>query len=114
MGRLQFGIVRYASVATAVARELALATPPECRIGQGRVYLTFRGMGASHWEEARQTGHALKAAEVARAVFRADSRAAVRRRAERAVVVVYEDAWIERGCAITARWECVVPRGGGA
>jgi hypothetical protein len=107
--RLRIGIIRYGAVAETIARELAVDAVPDCRIGQGRVYITFRSMGASRWSEARQIDHALKAAAIARAVFASDPRTAVRRRVGRAIVVVYEDASSVRGCSVTAKWECVVP-----
>jgi hypothetical protein len=109
VNRLRIGIVRYAAVAEAIARELTVERVPDCRIGQGRVYITFRSIGASRWSEQRQMEHALKAAAIARAVFASDQRTAVRRRAGRAIVVVYEDASSLRGCSVTAKWECVVP-----
>jgi hypothetical protein len=108
-GRLRLGIIRYSSVAQDIARELTLETPPDCRIGHGRVYLTFRSIGASRWPEERQIRHALQAAQVAREIFAGDKRRSVRQRAQRAIVVVYEDASLVRGCSVTARWECVVP-----
>lgn len=109
VSRLRIGIVRYAAVAEAIAGELAVDAVPDCRIGQGRVYITFRSIGASRWPEERQVEHALKAAAIARAVFSADRRTVVRRRLRRAIVVVYEDATLVRGCSVTARWECVIP-----
>jgi len=109
MSRLQVGVVRYASVAAAIARALGTEPAPDCRIGQGRVALTFRRLGATRWPEARQVEHALQAAAAARAVLAADARRAVRERAARAIVVAYEDAAVVRGCVVTARWECVVP-----
>ena len=111
MSRLKLGIVRYASVGNAIGDALHLESPPDCRIGQGRITLTFRQLGASRWPEARQIEHALHAAAVARGVLARDSRRAVRQRATRAIVVVYEDAGLSRGCGTVARWECVVPAG---
>jgi len=108
MSPLQGGIVRYASVATAIAH--AVGEPaPDCRIGQGRITLTFRRLGATRWAEAEQIEHALRVAAAARVVLADDRRRAVRHRAARAIVVVYEDVALVRGCAVTARWECVVP-----
>lgn len=109
MSRLQIGVVRYASVAAAIAHALGVEPAPDCRIGHGRITLTFRRLGASRWSEAQQIDYALRAADVARRVLSADSRRAVRQRAARAIVVVYEDATLVRGCAVVARWECVVP-----
>ena len=109
MSRLKLGVVRYASATTAIGRALGLDPPPDCRIGQGRITLTFRHIGASRWPEERQIEHALRTASIARAVLAADSRRAVRERASRAIVVVYEDASVVRGCTVLARWECVVP-----
>jgi hypothetical protein len=60
MSHLQVGVVRYASVATEIAR--ALGESADCRVGQARVTLTL-----------------------------------------------YEDASLVRGCAVVARWQCVVP-----
>ena len=109
MNGLRVGVVRYASVGTAIGRALGAEPAPDCRIGQGRITLTFRRLGATRWPESRQVEHALRVAAVARAVLADDSRRAVRQRASRAIVVVYEDASLARGCAVVARWECVVP-----
>ncbi|HET7186602.1 MAG TPA: hypothetical protein VFI52_00545 [Gemmatimonadaceae bacterium] len=109
MSRLKVGVVRYSSIATSIAHALGIEPAPDCRIGHGRITLTFRRIGASRWPEEQQVEHALRAAEVARAVLASDSRRAVRERTTRAIVVVYEDATLVRGCAVVARWECVVP-----
>ena len=109
MSRLQIGVTRYASVAHAIGDALGTHPAPDCRIGQGRITLTFGRIGASRWPEARQIEHALRVAAIARTVLASDGRPAVRQRATRAIVVVYEDATLVRGCAVTARWQCVVP-----
>jgi len=109
MSRIQVGVVRYAAVGAAIARALGGGLEPDCRIGHGRTTLTFRRLGATRWPEARQIDHALRAAAVARDIFAADPRSAVRRRATRAIEVVYEDASLAQGCAATGRWEYVVP-----
>ena len=109
MSRLRVGVVRYASVATAIGRALGVEPAPECQIGQGRITLTFRRLGASRWSENQQLEHALRTAAMARTVLAADPRRAVRERSTRAIVVVHEDATLVRGCAVLARWECVVP-----
>lgn len=109
MSRLKIGVVRYASVADAIARALPLRAAPDCRIGHGRITLTFRQLGLSRRPEAEQMEHALQAAAVARTVLAAESRGSVRKRARRAIVVVYEDVNLSRGCDVASRWECVVP-----
>jgi hypothetical protein len=109
MSRLQVGIVRYASVAGDIARALGREPAPECRVGQWRITLTFRGLGATRWPEARQIEDALHVVAVARSVLAEDRRRGVRLRAARAIVVIYEDSTLVRGCAVAARWECVVP-----
>jgi ketosteroid isomerase-like protein len=109
MSRLRVGVVRYASAATAIAQALGVDPAPECRIGAGRITVTFRRIGASRWPEDRQVEHAIRAVAIARAVLADDPRRAVRERATRAIAVVYEDATSVLGCAVTARWECVVP-----
>jgi hypothetical protein len=109
MSRLQVGVVRFASVATAIGRALGVKPAPYCQIGHGRITVTFRRLGASRWSENRQVEHALRAAATTRAVLAGDSRRSVRERATRAIVIVYEDATLIRGCAVLARWECVVP-----
>src|SRR3954467_13849263 len=98
MSRLQIGVVRYASIGAAIARALGVQPPPDCRVGAGRISLTFRRLGASRWPEAQQIAHAMRVAEVARAVFAADSRGGVRRQANKAIVVTYQDASLVRGC----------------
>jgi hypothetical protein len=109
MSRLQVGVVRYAAVASAIGRSLGVEPEPDCRIGHGRITLTFRRLGASHWSEERQIVFALRAAASARAILRNDRRRAALQRADRAIVIVFEDASLVRGCAVNARWECVVP-----
>ena len=109
MPRLKVGIVRYGSVARAISEALGIEPPPDFLIGQGRITLTFRRLGASRWPEAQQIEHALQVASVARSVLSSDSRRAVRQRADRAIVVVYEDAKLMKGCAVVSRWECVLP-----
>jgi len=109
MSRIQVGVVRYAAVGAAIAQALGGNPEPDCRLGHGRTTLTFRRLGATRWPEARQIEHALRAATVARSIFAADSRGAVRRRATRAIEVVYEDSSLVQGCPATGRWEYVVP-----
>jgi hypothetical protein len=111
MSRIQVGVVRYPRIGAAIAQALGDGGSPEpdCRIGHGRITLTFRRLGATRWPEARQLEHALHAATVARSILANDSRSAVRRRAARAIEIVYEDASLLRGYPVTGRWECVVP-----
>ncbi|HEY7236139.1 MAG TPA: hypothetical protein VH539_18415 [Gemmatimonadaceae bacterium] len=109
MSRLRVGIVRYASLATAIERALGTTPAPECRIGQGRITITFRRLGATHWPESRQIDYALRVAATAREILANDARRSVRQRTSRAIQVVYEDASLVKGCAVVARWECVVP-----
>ena len=111
MNRLQGGVIRYASAAAAIGRALGVDPKPDCQIGRGRITLTFRRIGASRWSEEQQIEYAFRAVVVARAVLADDHRRAVRRRATRAIVVVYEDVTLVRGCEVLARWECVVPTG---
>jgi hypothetical protein len=43
-------------------------------------------------------------------VLSEDSRPAVRKRAsDRAIVIIYEDATLVRGCSVVSQWKCVVP-----
>jgi hypothetical protein len=107
--RLQIGVIRFQSVASAIGQALGIEPAPDCKIGQGRITLTFRRIGASRWSEDEQIEFALEAAAIARDVIASDHRRAVRRRANRAIVVVYEDTTLVRGCEVVARWECVVP-----
>jgi hypothetical protein len=109
MSPLKVGVIRYRSVAAAIGRALGAEPAPDCRIGHGRVTLTFRSAGATRWSQDQQITYALRAAAMARTVLGTDPRRAVRARASRAIVVVYEDATLVRGCAVLARWECVVP-----
>ena len=82
---------------------------PYVRIGHGRITITFRSLGASRWPENQQVELALRAAARARAVLAQGTQRALRRRTARAIVVVYEDSSLVRGCAVVGRWECVVP-----
>lgn len=109
MSRLQIGIVRYVSVATAIGKALGIEPAPYFQIGHGRITLIFRRLGASRWSENQQIEYALRAAATTRAVLGGDPRRSVRERVNRAIVVVYEDATLVRGCSVVGRWEYVVP-----
>lgn len=109
MKRLKVGIIRYASVGRAIAQALGVDPPPDCRIGRGRITFRFRQTGASGWPEKDRLGYALQVADTARALLGADARKGVRRRVKRAIVVVFEDSHLDRGCDISSRWECIVP-----
>ena len=109
MARLQAGIIRYGSLARAISNALDVDPDPDIRVGHLRLTITFRKLGATRWPEARQIEYALRAAEITRSVMAADKRRGVRYRSARAIVVVFEDASLVRGCAVVARWECVVP-----
>lgn len=104
-----FEIFTFRSVGEAVARALNVETVPECRVVHGRITLAFRRLGAARWPEAQQMELALRAAEAARPVLAGDPRWQLRRGANRAIVVIYEDSSVVQGCAVTARWECTVP-----
>ena len=109
MSRLRGGVIRFAAVANAIADAMGIDPGPDCRIGHGRIMLTFRRLGASRWPDRQQIEFALRSAEVARSILAADSRRILRQRAKRAIVVVYEDATLVSGCSVVARWECVIP-----
>ena len=110
MKMVRVGVVRYAKVARAIAEALGINPPPDCRIGRGRITVAFRQMGASRWPEDEKLEYALHVAEVARSVLAADSRRLVRRRGNRAVVVLFDDAFLDGGCDVASRWQCIVPR----
>lgn len=109
MSRIHVGVVRYPAVGAAIARALGDSPDPDCRIRLGRITLTFRRLGATRWPEARQLEYALRAATVARSILASDPRVLVRRRATRAIEIVYEDASLVQGHPVSRRWECVVP-----
>ena len=109
MTRLRIGVVRYASVADAIEGRLGLGVRPSCHIGQGRLYIVVRGIGATRWPQEAQVSRALEMAAIAREILEADGRVTVRRHARHAVVVRFEDAAAVQGCDVRARWECVVP-----
>lgn len=102
-------VFTFRSAGTEVGRLLGIDTPPECKRDHGRVYFTFRRLGATRWSESDQMAFAQRTVEVARGVLAAHSRRELRAGARRAIVVVYEDASVVQGCAVTARWECTVP-----
>ncbi|HVD60899.1 MAG TPA: hypothetical protein VNC11_08510 [Gemmatimonadaceae bacterium] len=108
MPRLRAGVVRYASVGRALGRHLGLERAPDTRIGKGRVRVTFNNVGASRWTEAQRLQYAFQVADVARMILADDHRRLVRRRARRAIVVVYDDIALEEGCEVSSKWECVV------
>jgi hypothetical protein len=105
-----FEVFSFRSAGEAIARALNVEAVPDCRVVHGRVTLTFRRLGASRWPVAQQIELALRVVETARMVLAGDSRWQLRRGATLAIVVVYEDATIVQGCAVTSRWECAVPR----
>ncbi|MEP6620877.1 MAG: hypothetical protein ABJE47_16250 [bacterium] len=109
MIRFQVGIVRYAAVARQLARELACEVIPECRIGHGRIYITFRNLGGVGWPLGQQGDYAQRVAAVVRGILESDHRRTIQRRTRSAVVVVFEDRALVHGCSAVGRWECVVP-----
>ena len=112
MPRLRVGIVRYASVGSRIADSLGVHPAPEVTLGS-RIRIIFRSIGGSRWPEERQVDFALQVANVARSSLAIDSRRSVRKRAgASAIVVVFEDATLRRGCSVVSRWECIVPASG--
>jgi len=107
--KLRIGITRYASVANEIARSMQIHPAPECKIGRGRITLIFRQTGASHWPEADRIDYAIRVAAAARSILDSDTRKRVRRRVSRAVVIIYEDSTLDRGCDVRSRWQCIVP-----
>jgi hypothetical protein len=107
----QLEIIRFPSTAREIALALGVESPPDCRIEHGRIFLTFRRLKAARWSESEQIEYAARVANVARSVCASDDRRQLRRAAKFATVVVFEDASIVNGCAVVARWECVVPAG---
>ncbi len=92
-----------------IAEELGVEPPPLIRIARGRLTIRFRQLGASRWSETDRMEHAFEIAATVRAILAAHSRWVLRRRASRAVAVIYQDTMIVNGCDIESRWECVVP-----
>ena len=111
MKRPRLGI-NYASVAQNIAQALSVTNPPKVKVGRGRISVIFRQLGASRWPVEARMEYAFQIAGVTRAVFAGDHRRLVRRRANRAIVVVFEDVLLEQGCDVAARWQIVVPRQG--
>ena len=110
MSAWRFEVIRFPSVAQKIALSLGVEPPPECKIDNGRITLTFRKISAARWPESQQIEYAIRAARAARAACAGDERRQVRKAAEKyATVVVLEDKTIVAGCAVVARWECVVP-----
>jgi hypothetical protein len=100
---------RYRKAAKAIAERFDTNPPPECRIGRGRITLRFRQTGDASWPEPERIDYAFRVASFVRGILAEDTRRALRRRASRAVVVIYEDMMIASGCDIDIRWACVVP-----
>jgi hypothetical protein len=109
MAQFNFEVFRFRSAAATIARALGVEPPPECRIQNGRTYLTFRRLGAARWDEAQQMELVRRAVAVTRAVLADDDRRQLRKSAPKAIVVAFEDASLVDGCPVTARWECTVP-----
>jgi hypothetical protein len=109
MPRIRIGITRYRALAKEIADATGFNPPPVCRIGRGRITILFKQSGATRWPEGEKFEQAFRIADLARSMISADKRRLVRRRSRRAVVVIYEDRMMQRGCDVTARWHCVVP-----
>ena len=109
MAEFKFEVFRFRSTAATIARALGVEPPPECRIQNGRTYLTFRRIGATRWAQAQQMDLVRRAVAVTRAVLADDDRRQLRKSAAKAIVVAYEDSSLVDGCAVTERWECTVP-----
>jgi len=109
MSAWRFEVNRFPSVGNQIATSLGVEPSPECRIEHGRVTLTFRKLAATRWPESQQVEYAMRAASTARETCARDDRREVRRAAKWATVVVFEDKTLAGGCAVVARWECVVP-----
>jgi len=109
MARIRFALTRYASLLEDIERQLAPDGKLTCRFGAGRVYLEWRGAGASRWDPATQLARALEMATALRATLAADTRAPVRVHAKHAVVVRFEDVGVVEGCEVRGLWECIVP-----
>jgi hypothetical protein len=109
MAQFNFEVFRFRSTAEAIARALRIEPPPECRIQNGRTYLTFRRLGAARWPEAQQLDLVRRAVAVTRAVLADDERRQLRKSAPKAIVVAFEDATLVDGWPVTTRWECTVP-----
>ena len=109
MKRPRVGLVRYTPVIREIAGSLGLQSVPAFRIGRGRITFIFRQLGASRWPADERIEYAFHVANTARSIFAADHRRLVRMRANRAVVVVFEDVLLEGGCDVRARWECIIP-----
>ena len=107
----QLEVIRFPSIGNEIALGLGVTPAPECRMEHGRTTLIFRRLGASRWSEEQQIDYAARAASVARAALANDHRRMVRRGARWATVIVYEDASVVQGCAVVARWQCVIPAG---
>jgi hypothetical protein len=103
MPRIRIGITRYRALAKEIADATGFNPPPVCRIGRGRITILFKQSGATRWPEGEKFEQAFSS------MISADKRRLVRRRSRRAVVVIYEDRMMQRGCDVTARWHCVVP-----
>jgi len=109
MAQFNFEVFRFRSTAATIARALNIEPPPECRIQNGRTYLTFRRLGATRWPESQQMDLVKRAVAVTRAVLADDERRQLRKSAPKAIVVAFEDASLVDGCPVTTRWECTVP-----
>lgn len=108
MQRLKVGVVRFAEIAAEIREALGDGST-DITIGRGRTTISFRGIGAMRWTEQQRMDAALRAASIARKLIADSKRWSVRRRADRAIVVVYEDSKLDRGCVVAQRWESVVP-----
>ena len=105
---LKVGVIRYASAARAIAEAIGTEKPPDVAVEQ-RITVTFRQTGGTRWAEQEQVEFALHTAAVARQVLTEEKRLKLRDYVNRAIVVVLEDVTVARGCAVTARWDMVVP-----
>ena len=89
MAQFNFEVFRFRSTAATIARALGIEPPPECRIQNGRTYLTFRRLGATRWPESQQMDLVRRAVAVTRAVLADDDRRQLSKSSAKAIVVAY-------------------------
>ncbi|HEV7990371.1 MAG TPA: hypothetical protein VGP25_01010 [Gemmatimonadaceae bacterium] len=109
MSGWRFEVNRFPSIGREIALALGVEPPPECKLDHGRITLTFRRLAGTRWAESQQIEYAVRATGVARMVCANDDRRQVRKAGTRAIAVAFEDATVVQGCAVVARWECVMP-----
>lgn len=99
----------FGEVSDALQKEFAFARPPACSKNRSRLQITIRGAGLTDESISVRLDLAVRLARSARPVLRASTTRDLRRRAGRAILIVFEDEKIVDGGVATARFSFLAP-----